>query len=166
MLPGLRAAHAVLLGQGVDPDRSGALLPEPPTSRHPPAATHPSLRYTVATMRRSAVLLLMLFAMLWQSVALARVGSTVNALTDLEHAALHWQDKSHHHHHDGSYHLDDSNDAAKHVLNDHVTATNAFLVTTLHSFQPLGSAAPSGLRKPHVTDPPPDGLLRPPRART
>ena len=42
----------------------------------------------------------MLLAMLWQSVALARVGSTVNVLVDLEQAALHWQDKSPHHHHD------------------------------------------------------------------
>ena len=118
-------------------------------------------------MRRSTVLLLMLFAMLLQSVALARVGSTVNVLIDLEHAALHWQDKSHHHHDDdGSYHLDDSNDAAEHLQSDHVTATTALLVTASHSFQPAGSAAPSGLRKPHVTDPPPDGLLRPPRART
>ena len=48
----------------------------------------------------------MLLAMLWQSVALARVGSTVNVLVDLEQAALHWQDRtgqdrSHHHHDDG-----------------------------------------------------------------
>ena len=91
-------------------------------------------------MRRSAILFFMLFAMLWQSVALARVGSTVNVLADLEHAALHWQEEGHHHHDDGSYHLDDSNDSAQHVLSDHVTATTALLVTVSHDFPSLASA--------------------------
>ena len=104
--------------------------------------------------------------MLWQSVALARVGSTVNVLADLEHAALHWQEEGHHHHDDGSYHLDDSNDSAHHVLSDHVTATTALLVTALHDFPPLGSAAPGGLHEPCVPDPTLDGLLRPPRSRS
>ena len=39
-------------------------------------------------MRRSVVLLVMLFATLWQSMALARVGSTVSALADMKHGAL------------------------------------------------------------------------------
>jgi len=42
-------------------------------------------------MRRVAVLLIVLIAMLWQSVAMARIGSNVNVLVDAEHAALHWQ---------------------------------------------------------------------------
>jgi len=117
-------------------------------------------------MRRTAVLLVILFAMLWQSVALARVGSTVNVLADLEHAALHWQEKGHHHHEDGSYHLDDSKDSAQHVLSDHVTATTALLVTASHDVPPLGSAAPGGLHERLVPDPTLDGLLRPPRSRT
>jgi hypothetical protein len=116
-------------------------------------------------MHRAAVLLVMLFAMLWQSVALARVGSTVNVLADLEHAALHWQEQGHHHHEDGSYHLDDSKDSAQHVLGDHVTATTALLVTASHDFPPLGSAAPGGLHERLVPDPTLDGLLRPPRSR-
>jgi hypothetical protein len=116
-------------------------------------------------MRRSAVLLAMLLAMLWQSVALARVGSTVNVLADLEHAALHWHEEGHHHHDDGSYHLDDSKDSAQHVLSDHVTAASALLVSASHDFPPLGSAAPRGLHAPRVQDPTLDGLLRPPRTR-
>ena len=117
-------------------------------------------------MRRSAILLVMLFAMLWQSVALARVGSTVNVLADLEHAVLHWQAAGHHHRDDGSYHLDDSSDSAQHVLSDHVTATSAIPVTASCDFPRLGSAAPGGLHEPLVPDPTLDGLLRPPRSRT
>jgi hypothetical protein len=116
-------------------------------------------------MRRTTVLIVMLFAMLWQSVALARIGSTVNALADMEHAALHWQEEGHHHHEDGSYHQDDSSDSAQHVLIDHVSGTVALMVTASHHFPPLGSAAPGGLHETHVPDPTLDGLLRPPRPR-
>lgn len=114
-------------------------------------------------MRRSAVLFVMLFAMLWQSIAMARAGSTMHALADLEHAALHWQEEGHHHHEDGSYHLDDSSASAQHVLSDHVSATAALMVAASHDFPPLGSAAPGGLHEKVVPDPALDGLLRPPR---
>jgi hypothetical protein len=117
-------------------------------------------------MRRSAVLFAMLFAMLWQSVALARVGSTVNALADLEHAALHWQEKAHHHHEDGSYHLDDSKESTQHVLTDHVSATAALMVALSQDFPLQGSAAPGGLHDTVVPNPTLDGLLRPPRPRS
>ncbi len=125
------------------------------------------VRYTVAAMRRSTVLLVMLFAMLWQSVALARIGSTVNSLVDREHTALHWQEEGHHHHEDGSYHLSSSNDAVQHVLGDHVSATLAVMVAASHDFLPLaGSAAPGGLHEARVPNPTLDGLLRPPRFRS
>ena len=117
-------------------------------------------------MRRSAVLFVMLFAMLWQSVALARVGSTVNALADLEHAALHWQEKAHHHHEDGSYHLDDSKESTQHVLTDHVSATAALMVALSQDFPLQRSAAPGGLHDTVVPNPTLDGLLRPPRPRS
>lgn len=117
-------------------------------------------------MRRAAVLLTVLFAMLWHSVALARVGSTVNVLADLEHAALHWQEEGHHHHDDGSYHVDDSNASAQHVLSDAVSATAALMPSASHHFPPLGSAVPGGLHEKVVPDPTLDGLLRPPRHRS
>ncbi len=116
-------------------------------------------------MRRSAVLVAMLFAMLWQSVAFARVGSTLGALADREHTALHWQEEGHHHHEDGSCHLDDSNESAQHLLSDHVSATVALMGAASHDFPPLGSAAPGGLHQATVPDPALEGLLRPPRSR-
>lgn len=117
-------------------------------------------------MRRSAVVLVMLFAMLWQSVALARVGSTVNVLADSGHTALHWQEEGHHHDEDGSYHLDDSIESVLHVLSDHVSATAALLIAAAHDIRPLGSAAPAGLHATPMPNPPLDGLLRPPRSRS
>lgn len=124
------------------------------------------LRYTRLAMRRTAVLLVMLFAMLWQSLALARAGSTVNALADLEHAVLHWQEEGHHHHEDGSYHLDDSNESVQHVLSDQVGATAALMLAASRDFLPMGSAAPGGLHDTAVPNPTHDGLLRPPRPRS
>lgn len=119
--------------------------------------------YTPAPMRRSAVLLVMLIAMLWQSLALARVGSTVNALADRGHTALHWQEAGHHHHEDGSYHLDESKESAQHLLVDQVSATTALMFAASHGFPPLGAAAPSGRHDKTVPSPTLDGLLRPPR---
>jgi hypothetical protein len=123
-------------------------------------------RYTAAAMRRSCVLLVMLFAMLWQSVALGRAGSTVNALADLEHSALHWQEAGHHHHEDGSYHRDDSPESVQHLVSDHVSGSAALLVSASHDFPSLAAAAPGGLHQAMVPDPDPEGLLRPPRSRS
>ncbi|URI09389.1 hypothetical protein MW290_27885 [Aquincola tertiaricarbonis] len=116
-------------------------------------------------MQRRAVLLVMLFAIFWQSVALGRVGSTVNALADAQHTALHWQEEGHHHHDDGSYHLDDSNESVQHVLSDHLSATAAFTTAVAHGLPLLASPAPNGLHETPVPDPTLDGLLRPPRPR-
>lgn len=122
------------------------------------------LGYTAAAMRRSAVLFVLLFALLWQSVAMARPGSTINLLADLEHAVLHWQQEAHHHHDDGSIHLDDSLAATFHVLGDHATVTTALIPTVAHHFPPCDSEPPGGMHDARVPAPFLDGLLRPPRA--
>ena len=117
-------------------------------------------------MYRIAVLLVMLVAMLGQSVALARPGSAATVIADLEHAGLHWQEEGHHHHDDGAYHMDDSSESAQHVLGDHLSATVALMFSISQEFPPMGSAAPWGLRETGVPNPTLDGLLRPPRSRT
>jgi hypothetical protein len=116
-------------------------------------------------MRRSSILLVMLLAMLWQSVAMARPGSTVNALVDLEHALLHWHGEGHHHLEDGSYQQDDSKESVQHVVTDHLNASLAWTAASSHDFPPLGSAAPDGPHERLVPNPALDGLLRPPRSR-
>ncbi len=108
----------------------------------------------------------MLFAMLWQSVALARAGSTVNALADMVHAALHLQEEGHHHHEDGSYHLDDSPESVQHVISDQLSSSAALLAYASPEFPPPGSAPPGGPQDARVPDPDPQGLLRPPRSRS
>ena len=108
----------------------------------------------------------MLLATLWQSVAMARVGSTVNPLADLEHATLHWQGEAHHHHEDGSYHQDDSKESVQHVVTDHLNPSRALAASASHAFTPLGSAAPADLHKRLVPNPALDGLLRPPRSQS
>ena len=117
-------------------------------------------------MRRSTILLVMLFAMFWQSVALARIGSTVNVLTDQGHAVLHWQEEGHHHHADGSYHQDDSKESVHHVVCDHLSMSLAMAAVPSHEFRLPRYAAPSGVHENLVPEPTLDGLLRPPRARS
>lgn len=105
----------------------------------------------------------MLFAMLWQSVAMGRMGSTVNALVDLEHASMHWQEEGHHHHGDGSYHLDDSTESVQHVVVDHVGSTVAIVDSFSTCFLPTELVAPIAPAHGPIADPDLEGLLRPPR---
>ena len=77
-----------------------------------------------------------MLAMLWQSVALAPAGSTLSALADMEHNALHWQEEGHHDHVDGYYHLHNSPESVRHVVSDHVSAYVALLVSASHESRP------------------------------
>jgi hypothetical protein len=114
-------------------------------------------------MRRLTILVVLL-AMLWQSVALARVSSTVNLMADLEHAALHWQDESHHHHEDGTYHLDSSQESMQHMLSDHGGANAALLpLSPKHEISLIGASKARGIHAEPAPNPFLDGLLRPPR---
>ena len=117
-------------------------------------------------MLRSAILLVMLFSMLWQAMALAQATSTVNLLADLEHTAMHWQDEPHHHHDDGSYHRDDSQASELHVFSDHLTLAVVLLPVSSQNPLPIASARPCCHHSGSAPDPFLDGLLRPPRLRS
>ena len=117
------------------------------------------------SMRRTAIVLAMLFAMLWQSVVTARVGPTVNVLADREHAALHWNESSHHHHEDGTFHLDDSNESAQHVASDHSSVAAPVPATSAQDVALLAGAALGGLHDSLAPHPFLEGPLRPPRPR-
>ena len=117
-------------------------------------------------MHRSAVIVVMLLAMLWQSVALARPGSSVNVLADMAHTALHLLGESHHHDEDGGYQLDDSQEAVHHVVSDHACcAAAALLPSSVRAFPPPGATAPGDRHLAPVPEPDLEGLLRPPRFR-
>ena len=107
----------------------------------------------------------MLLAMFWQSLAVAGLGTTGNALADPAHATLHWQEEGHHHHDDGSYHQDDSTESVQHGLTDHLNPTLALAAPSSRGFLPAGCAAPPGRHETLVPHPILDGLLRPPRSR-
>jgi hypothetical protein len=115
-------------------------------------------------MRRSAILVVVLFAMLWQSIALARVGSAPYPLADLEHAALHWLDENHHHHEDGSYHLDSSPESVQHALSDHGSGSMALVAMSRTDEAPsFGASLVHAVLGTPAPNPFLDGLLRPPR---
>lgn len=114
-------------------------------------------------MHRTAVILIVLVTLLWQSVALARPGVSVNLLADPDHAALHWQEEGHHHHDDGSFHVDDSLASSFHLLCDHVAATMALLPASPQQVPQVAATRPGGLPDARMPAPFLDGLLRPPR---
>ena len=117
-------------------------------------------------MRRSAILFVMLIAMLWQSLALARSGFSLSPLADLTHAALHLQQAGHHHHGDGSYHTDDSTESIQHLIADHPNASATLSSACMHGLPPIASSSPDSLQPQAVPHPYLDGLLRPPRTRS
>ena len=67
--------------------------------------------------------MILLFAMLWHSVALARAWALLGTVADFSHFELHWHDEGHHHHDGGANHVDDSTESVQHVASDHVTAS-------------------------------------------
>jgi hypothetical protein len=114
-------------------------------------------------MRRTAILVVTLVAMLWQSMALARMAAAEGALADLAHASLHWLEQGHHHHDDGGYHEDDSAESARHLIADQVNTSPApppgrALGVTLGTAPSPIAQVDDLTAQPYL-----DGLLRPPR---
>ena len=103
--------------------------------------------------------------MLWQSMAMARIGPAVGALAYAEHTALHRQAVDHHHHEDGSYHLGDSKDSAQHMVSDHLSPWLAMVTCSSDDLAPVAAAVHGGRHEARLPSPTLDGLLRPPRPR-
>ena len=115
-------------------------------------------------MLRKPLIVLTLIALLWQAVAMGRPGSWVAAVADIQHAVMHWQGESHRHHSDGSFHPDQSDDAARHMLADNVSGTAVLLSTATVAVAVQGERLLAPWSGAHVPQPPPEGILRPPRA--
>ena len=114
-------------------------------------------------MRRRLPLLLVLFAMLWQSFAMAGIGAAVDRMADHEHALLHWQQAAHEHHDDGSFEQSDSAESQQHVLLDHSPASAAGPSDAPGAFVALKSGSPHEAAASRMPEPDPDAPLRPPR---
>jgi hypothetical protein len=114
-------------------------------------------------MTRFAVLVTLLFALLWQAVGMARAGLATSLSDGLPHAALHWQDEPHHHHDDGSYHADDSQASTHHLLCDLLTVTTALPPPAVRQILPGPREWPGAWIVMRVPEPFIDGPMRPPR---
>lgn len=115
-------------------------------------------------MRRPLVLLLLLFSLFWQAVALAgHVTSPVAEDAEQAHALLHWQEAAHHHDEDGGVHLDDSQDAVQHIALDGALHGAALLPACLPLPAGAAGVAPVVLQDRLAPGPFLLGLRRPPR---
>jgi hypothetical protein len=86
---------------------------------------------TLPPVKHNAIMLLLLMALLWQGLAIARPGTLTNAAVDLDHAMLHWVGEGHHHRGD-SYHLDDSDESARHLVLDQAGVSALPVEDSLH----------------------------------
>jgi hypothetical protein len=103
-------------------------------------------------MRRSLVLALTLFALLWQGVAGASLRVWSDMAEGAEHAGLHWTETSHHHDDDGGYEVDDSSASIAHLAMDgtaptiltikHLEVPRIRLMHGQPSYAPLPLASP------------------------
>ena len=114
-------------------------------------------------MGRLGITIALLFAMLWQSVALASAGSTLARVSDPVHSALHWQDEGHHHHEDRSYDRDDSAESMRHLMADHVSVFVGLLHAVTTPVPPSGSSRSRASGEDPGPHPFLDGPLKPPR---
>jgi hypothetical protein len=118
-------------------------------------------------MHRIGLVVVLLFAVLWQSLALARTGSMPGGTADLPHLELHWQDVGHHHHHEGgTNHFDDSTESVHHVASDHVTASDSLLPGVLSAVQRAMSTPPSARDEEPGPHPLLESAFKPPRLTT
>jgi hypothetical protein len=117
----------------------------------------------LAHMRSRATTVLLLLALLWQSMASAAPAWTSLSTQGLEHAAMHWLQEGHHHHDDGSYERDDSSDSMRHVTADVSPPVLGLLSEGWSVTTANGSASP--VLTEDLFRPPPfvDGPHRPPR---
>lgn len=115
-------------------------------------------------MHRRVTTVLILFALLWQSMAMAAPGWALGQAQDVVHAVLHWSEEAHHHHDDGSYHQDNSSESVQHVVADAGLHAAALLAGGCSSFAEPDPSSPA--MTPDDLRPPPylDGPHRPPRS--
>lgn len=114
-------------------------------------------------MLRPARALLLLLAMVWQTLACLSPWAVAAQAALVAHAALHAQADAHHHHDDQSLHLDDSNAGTPHAHADPSLQPPGLLPGQAPAVMPLALAAPPS-RAEHSGRPPLlAGLFRPPQ---
>lgn len=117
-------------------------------------------------MNRTLRSLLLLFAIVWQSVATLSPMAIEKMAASIDHSVLHTQEATHHHHDDQSTHLEDADDGLQHQHADNGFSTLGLLFTMMTA---LSLAAPQAfltalkVAKSSATL---EGLFRPPRLQS
>ncbi|MFN4029217.1 MAG: hypothetical protein ACK4LR_04355 [Acidovorax temperans] len=115
-------------------------------------------------MSRRLWSLLLLVALLWQSVGMASPFAVAQRADQMTHMVVHTQDVDHHHHADKSLHLEASGGLDSHQHADEGITPAALLPSaslSIPSVPPSSPAAPAASR---YSPPSLEGLLRPPSA--
>ncbi len=115
-------------------------------------------------MSRSLRALILLTALLWQSMAMFGSVTVAQRAGELEHMAVHFQDAQHHHHADQALHMDDDNGGGgvQHLHADAGTNTAGLLTTALPVLARIRSMSPLETIHAIWLSPTLEGPLRPP----
>lgn len=113
-------------------------------------------------MNRTLHSLFLVFAILWQSLAMLSPMFIEKSAATFEHALLHNQEATHHHHDDQSAHIEDAGEGMQHQHADSGLQTLGLAPTMMAAF----SSLPPASTVSHLSHPSPSptlaGLLRPP----
>jgi hypothetical protein len=114
-------------------------------------------------MNRTLRSLLLIFAMVWQSMAMLSSLSIERLAANIDHGVLHTQEATHHHHDDASAHIEDTAEGLHHQHADSGMSTLGLLSTITLSLSLTAPQAFIGLLSTTLSSPTLEGLLRPPR---
>lgn len=118
--------------------------------------------YTGA-MHRTLILLLLVMAALWQTIAIGGQVRAYGNSQDTAHAMLHWEGRAHHHHADGSVTQDDSSESVQHVVADACLSAPAVWSAVCLLLPPFEAARPVAADESFGLGPHLAGPRRPPR---
>ncbi|MEY3783136.1 MAG: hypothetical protein RIS97_1315 [Pseudomonadota bacterium] len=117
------------------------------------------------SMNRTLQALLLVFAILWQSMAMLSPLSIEKIAASIDNSVMHALEATHHHHDDASAHIEDTDEGLQHQHADSGLQTLGLIPTMTADFSSLPPV--SALTHLHKPSPSPTlaGLLRPPRLR-
>jgi hypothetical protein len=117
------------------------------------------------SMNRTLQALLLVFAILWQSMAMLSPLSIEKIAASIDNSVMHALEATHHHHDDASAHIENTDEGLQHQHADSGLQTLGLIPTMTADFSSLPPV--SALTHLHKPSPSPTlaGLLRPPRLR-
>lgn len=117
-------------------------------------------------MGRSLHSLLLIFAIMWQSMAMLSPYAIEKMAASIDHGVLHTQEATHHHHDDASAHIEDTAEGLHHQHVDSGMSTLALLSNMVLSLSLEAPQSFVATLNSTRTSPNLEGLLRPPRLQS